>query len=79
MTEDESQNATGMYNPFSFFYPSNKKEGFKKEKELYIFARSYKQAKMLDKLTNMLAWRVKVLDGEVKMLARLAKMFAHKK
>ena len=28
------ENVTEMYNPFSFFFPSNKKEGFKKEKEL---------------------------------------------
>ena len=26
-----------MYNPFSFFSPSHKKEEFKKEKEQYIF------------------------------------------
>ena len=35
--KDESRNVTEMYNPFSFFFPSNKKEGFQKEKELYKF------------------------------------------
>ena len=33
----ESQNAMKMYNLFSFFSPSKNKEGFKIEKELYIF------------------------------------------